>query len=105
MAAVQAVGIDVDTLTVRVDQHGELPDTTDLGTNADGVLLSPALANPGSDIQEARLAYLLCRAVAELHVLRLGIESTGFGAFLIELAGAWAGYREWVIGNEMPAEL
>lgn len=105
MAAVQAVGIDLDTVTVRVDQQGELPHTTDLGTNADGLLLSPALAKPDSDIQEARLAYLLCRAIGELHVMRLGIESTGFGAFLIELAGAWAGYREWVVGNEMPPEL
>jgi hypothetical protein len=76
-----------------------------MATNAERILVSPALATPDSDVQEARLAYLLCRAVAELHVMRLGIESAGFGAFLIELAGAWAGYREWVIGNEMPPEL
>jgi hypothetical protein len=105
MAAVQAVGIDVEALSVRVDRDGELPDAIEMGTNAERILVSPALANPDSDVAEARLAYFLCRAVAELHVMRLGIESSGFGAFLIELGGAWAGYREWVVGNDMPPEL
>jgi hypothetical protein len=105
MAAVQAVGIDVETLSVRIDRDGELPDAIDMATNAEQIRVSPALANPGSDVDEARLAYFLCRAVAELHIMRLGITSTGFGAFLIELGGAWAGYREWVVGNELPREL
>lgn len=104
MAAIQAVGVDVETLGVQVDRDSELPDGVDIGTNAERILVSPSLANPDSETQEARLAYLLCRAVAELHVMRLGIESQDFGAFLIELAGAWAGYREWVVGNEMPSE-
>lgn len=105
MAAVQAVGIETEGLSVRVDRNNELPKGVDIGTNAERILVSLALANPANEIEEARLAYLLCRAVAELYVMQLGIESSGFGAFLIELAGAWVEYREWVIGNEMPPEL
>jgi hypothetical protein len=43
--------------------------------------------------------------MAEQQVLRLGIVSDGFGAFLIELAGAWVSYREWVLVGGMPPEV
>lgn len=104
MAAIQASGLHVDRLRVRMDHDEALPAGVDMATNPAEILVSPTLAQPDTDFQEARLAYLLCRAVGECHVMRLGINSEGFGAFLIELAGAWAGYREWVLGNEMPAE-
>jgi hypothetical protein len=104
MAAVQAVGVDVETITFKIAEAADLPEGTDLATNAERVMLSSALAAPDSDADEARLAYLLCRAVGEMHVMRLGVESVSAGAFFIELAGAWAAYREWVVGHEMPAE-
>lgn len=104
MAAIQAVGVDIGTATFQIDQAGSLPEGSDLGTSAERVLLSPSLAEPDDDIGEARLAYLLCRAVGEMHIMRLGFESVSAGSFFIELAGAWVAYREWVVGNEMPAE-
>lgn len=104
MAAVQAVGVDIETVTVQIDEGDELPAKVDMGTNAERILISPGLAAPEGDFQEARLAYLLCRAIGETHVMRVGMESVSAGAFFIELAGAWAAYREWVVGNEMPAE-
>jgi hypothetical protein len=35
----------------------------------------------------------------------VGIERDGFGELLIELAGAWAAYRAWVVEQEMPVDV
>ncbi len=106
MAAIRALDVDIDQLTVEVCSDDRLDDGVEIATGSDRVLISADLAMPGEDIvREAKLAYMLCRSVAELTAMRLDIVSEGFGTFLIELAGAWASYREWVISNEMPPEV
>ena len=105
MAAIRAIDVDLPSLTAEVVDEADLPRETDMAVNDEQIRVSLALAVPSNDLEEARLAYFMCRGIAEMHVMRIGILSEGFGAFLIELAGAWAAYREWVINNEMPREV
>lgn len=51
------------------------------------------------------MAWQLCRLVAEMQIMRTGVESVELGAFMIDLGGAWVAYREWVLDNEMPGNL
>ena len=103
-AAVEASGIDIEPFSIVVGSDGSLPPDTTMATNVERILVEPALAEPSDEMGEVRLAYLLSRSIGEMHVMRIGVVSDGLGALLIELAGAFAGYREWVIENEMPPE-
>jgi hypothetical protein len=104
MLAVRSLDVDVTQLIVRVDAAGELPEGAEIVVNAERILVSPVMANPADEAAEVRLGYHLCRLVGAMQVMRLGVLSEGFGALLIELAGAWAAYRAWVVDLEMPPE-
>lgn len=104
-AAVASLGVEVDELTVIVDDTGELGGGSEIAVNVERILVAPRLASPESEGDELRLAYHLCRSLAAMQVLRLGLLSEGIGTMFIELAASWAGYREWIIRTETPPEL
>lgn len=105
MAAASAIDVPVGETTIEVCADERLPAEVDFAARAERLLVAPEVAEPADDVAEARLGYQLCRLMAEQQVLRLGIVSDGFGAFLIELAGAWVSYREWVLVGGMPPEV
>jgi len=102
MAAVNATDVDVEPFEIHVEalEHGG-----EWAVNPERILMAETVAAGPEDDREPRMAWQLCRLVAEMQVMRTGVESVDFGAFLIDLGGAWVAYREWVIDNEMPAAL
>jgi hypothetical protein len=104
LSAVDALGIDIDPFEIEIQAVERFPVDSNRGVNAERVMLAPEAAAVDGPGDEVRLAFRLCRLIAEMQVMRLGFVSDGFGAFLIALAGSWAAYREWVLTREMPAE-
>lgn len=104
LAAVSAVDIALDETTIEVCDDDRLPKGIDFASNVERILVSEAAAAPADDLGDFRLGYQLCRLMAEQQVLRLGFESEGFGTFLIEMAGAWVAYREWVLLGDLPPD-
>jgi hypothetical protein len=102
MAAVNAVDVEVEPFEIRVEP---LPDGHQWGVNRESIRMAPDVAAGPNDEREPRMAWQLCQLVAQMQVMRTGVESVDFGAFLIEFGGAWVAYREWVIDNEMPTDL
>jgi len=102
MAAINAADVDVEPFEVRVER---LPDGHQWGVNRERVMMAAEVAAGADDEREPRMAWQLCRLVAEMQVMRTGVDSVDFGAVLIDFGGAWVAYREWVVDNEMPPDV
>lgn len=103
LAALDAADVDTEPFTVRINDD-EL-DGARSRVNRQVIVLSTALAQPTDEPGEARLAINLCRCFGELLVMRIGVDSVSLGRFLIAIGGGWLTYHEWVVRQEMPAEL
>ncbi len=102
MAAVNAADVEVEPFEIRVEP---LPDGHQWSVNREQITMAPEVVAGADDEREPRMAWQLCRLVAEMQVMRAGVESVDFGAFLIDFGGAWVVYSEWVIDNDMPSDL
>jgi hypothetical protein len=100
MAAVNAAGIPMKPFALRIDAQ----DPQLIAVNADEIVLGHAIAADAGQSTEPRLAWRLCRLLAEMQVMRTGVESVDFGAFLIDFGGTWVAYREWVGQLEIPPD-
>lgn len=102
MAAVNATDVDVEPFEIHVVvlDHGR-----EWAVDPERILMADTVAAGPEDDREPRMAWQLCRLVAEMQIMRTVVESVELGAFLIDLGGAWVAYREWVLDNEMPGNL
>lgn len=102
MAAVNATDVDVEPFEIHV---GVLDHGSEWAVDPERILMAETVAAGPEDDREPRMAWQLCRLVAEMQIMRTGVESVELGAFMIDLGGAWVAYREWVLDNEMPGNL
>jgi hypothetical protein len=91
--ALLALSLEVDELTITItDEHAWGPENN-LAVGAHRLLLSPAHPTAFATEPDGGLVLEFCQALAQQQVMRLGVPpNDAFGAFLIELAGAWAMY-------------
>jgi hypothetical protein len=69
------------------------PASVQTACNAARIVVRPELLKLPDPAREMRLALRLTEALAQVTLMRTGLESTGLGTTLIELVGAWAGHR------------
>jgi hypothetical protein len=92
-SAARFLAIPLDPLTVQIEKVHEIPDHVELAVNRERMVIRPEVFVLPDPQREMRLAWLIQGALAKVTVMRLGIDSVGMGAALIELAGSWAGWR------------
>jgi hypothetical protein len=94
MAACTACGLDVGQLRIHIGGDGLNDGAT--AVNADRILLARDIAEPDDEPGDVRLGLNLCTLVAQMHVMRAGVDSVSLGALLIEYAGVRIAWHEWV---------
>ena len=86
---------------IRVEISGALP--AEIGVNEERIAIDESLLRHADPAKELRLAWLVHGAVCQHHLMKRGLPSDGkLGSLLLELAGEWTRYHEFVASDEVP---
>lgn len=92
--AARFLGVRFGPIEVSVDLSSkDFPPEVEMAASQTGLVIAPTLLTLPDPRRQIRLAQLIHEGLAQVAVMRLGIDSVSFGTLLIANAGSWARFK------------